>query len=202
MTERDQKGRLLPGHKGSNQYSKQQSDTQSEPSPDTDALPSLDTSFDDDLIAAAESYGKPRSKVGRRAWCEALRDTRPVEFAALLRPALARKAEAATSATGGGPGVHVSFTTVPSGMCVDADGKLVEAPDARAEWERKSGMNITTDEPPPPPSKPVLVQPRDDEDQPSPREDEDDGTDDGDRGTDMNDLLRSIPKPKWAKPRW
>ena len=191
-------GKFAKGHPGFNKGKQAQSDTQSEP--DTDPLPSLDTSFDDDLIAASESFGKPRSKVGRRAYCEWLRDTRPVEFSALLRPALARKAET-PGAGGGGYIANITFNTAPSGMYIDANGKLIEAADSREQWQRKAGMVITTDEPPAqPPAQPVLVQPHD-EDEPPPRDDEDDGADDAD-GVDMNDLLRSIPKPKWTKQRW
>src|SRR4051812_15538818 len=113
---RDEKGRLKKGapplYKGK-QFQQEPQDNPPDPA----------TSFDDDLILAANDYGKPRSKVGRRAWCENLRDSRPVEFAALLSKALARKDEAQTNAGSGGPSVQVIFTTAPAGMYVDENGQ-------------------------------------------------------------------------------
>ena len=151
---RDARGRIVKGSPGL--HRKQEQPAQDNPTPIPDVS---DTSFDDDLIAAAESFGQPRSKIGRRAWCENLRDTRPIEFAALLSKALARRDEAAISATGG-PGVIVNFTTAPTGWCVDAEGKLIEPEAAKATWEGRSGMQLTGEPPQSTPSKPVLIHPR------------------------------------------
>jgi hypothetical protein len=89
--------------------------------------------------------------------------SRPVEFTALLSKALARKAEAATNIATGAAGVTVVFATAPSGMHVDENGKLVPAADAREQWARRSGMEITSNEPPPPLPKPTLVTVRSEE---------------------------------------
>lgn len=143
--------KFTKGHKGSNQYTKAQ---QSDPSPDTDT-PSPD--FDAAIIKAAHSYGSgTKVKMGLAGYCANLRDTRPVEYATLLSKALARKAEASYDSNTVNPGVQIFFTTAPAGMYIDADGKLIEAEGARAEWARKTGHQ---DEPPPPSplSKPVLV---------------------------------------------
>lgn len=148
---RDLRGRIVKGSIGLHRKQEPQ-DTQPDP-------PSGD--FDDDLIAAANSYGQSRSKVGRRAWCENFRDTKPAEFAAQLRASLARKAEAQT--TGSGGLVHVSFVTAPAGMRVDENGQLIEEANARERWARKSGVVITEDVPPP--AKPVLVHPPRDPDE-------------------------------------
>ena len=193
---RDERGRIVKGSPGL--HRKQEQDTQDQPDPDPD-IP--DGTIDDDIIAAANSFGSTKTKAGRRAFFESLRDTKPVEFAALLSKALARKANVAQAAAIGTAGVTVMFNTAPTGWCVDAEGKLIEPADAKADWERKHGMQITDE----PPAKPVLVEPPDDDDvqlsydhddatQPSPRQ--------PDRSTDMNDLLQSIPKPRFTKPRW
>ena len=52
-------------------------------------------------------------------------------------------------------------------MYVDANGKLVEESEAQAEWERKTGMALTPDNPPsPPPTPPPAPTFDSDEDQP------------------------------------
>lgn len=132
-------GRFQKGHKGSNQYTKTK---QLNPTPDTDA------SFDDDLIAAANSYGQPRTKTGRRAWCEALRDQKPTEYAQLLTKALARKAEAATNPDAYRP-ITVEILPCPENYFIPAE-------QAGIAFEKRTGMTLTTKEPPPP-SRPVLV---------------------------------------------
>ena len=105
---RDEKGRIIKGHPGLNRK-QAQPDTSPTPEPD---LPSPD--FDEAIIKAAHSYGTgSKGKVGLAGYCANLRDTRPVEYATLLSKALARKAEAATSAITGA-GVTVNFTTAPS----------------------------------------------------------------------------------------
>ena len=156
-------GKFAKGHPGFNQHTKGKFTADS---PDTQPSPDIPAgSFDDDLIAAADDYGRPRSKIGRRAWCENLRDSRPVEFAGLLSKALARKDEAQINAASGSPSVQVFFTNAPAGMFVDENGQLVEAADAKAEWERRAGMKITDEPPPfaPPTPKPTLVPSRDEE---------------------------------------
>jgi len=199
-------GKFAKGHPGLYKGKQAQPDPQTEP----DNPPDSDTSFDDDLIAAAASYGRPRSKTGRRGWCEELRDTKPTEFAALLRPALERKQrETAASLPGIG---QVLIQSAPRDMFIAGD-------EMRAVWEKMYGAEHKTDEPPPvpvlvsdntspveqPAEQPALVVTAtvteftfggsDDAPEPSPRRP------DRSRSTDMNDLLRSIPKPRFTKPR-
>ena len=220
---RDEKGRLKPGAPPLYKGKQAQPDTQSD-------TPPFDGDFDDAIIFIAETYsGKPRVFVGLLAVCEDLRRNKSTEFASYLRQAYANRQQKRQDNTIS-PGVHVSFVTAPSGMCVDANGKLIPASDAREAWEKRAGMTLTSNEPPPepPPAQQVLVQPRDDEDEPPPPKPSkplalmsgpelaaalDAGQvefetpqqaepRDEDAGISMNEMWRrATPKPKWTKPR-
>ena len=150
---RDERGRIVKGSSAINKAKQAQSD-QPDPAPDTDT-PSPD--FDAAIIAAANNFGtSTKPKMGLAGYCANLMESRPVEYAALLKSALARKADASYDPSTITPGVQISFVTAPSGMYVDENGKLIEAEGARAEWARRTSHQ---DEPPPA-SKPVLIHPR------------------------------------------
>jgi len=125
---RDERGRIVKGSPGLHRKPEQQSEQQAQPSPD--ASPISDASFDDDLIAAANSFGQPRTKTGRRAWCESLRDQKPTEYAQLLTRALARKGEAQYSAASATP-ITVEIVPCPNGYFIPGD-------EARALWAAKA----------------------------------------------------------------
>jgi hypothetical protein len=123
---RDERGRIVKGSPGLHRK-------QSDPPTQSDKQGTQqvnDPSFDDDIIAAAESFGQPRTKkTGRRAWCEALRDQKPTDYAQLLTKALARKGDAATSAASAIP-IVVDIVPCP-------ENYFIPGAEAHALWSAK-----------------------------------------------------------------
>jgi hypothetical protein len=198
---RDERGRIVKGSPGL--HRKQDQPDQPDPTPDTDT-PSPD--FDAAIIAAAHGYGtSAKAKAGIAGYCASLMASRPVEFATLLSKALTRKAEAAQAEAIGIAGCTVVFDSVPPGTFYNPQTRNLETlPAPKAAWEEMAGMETSSDEPPP--AKPVLVAPV--EAPAEPNEIAFGGQDDTEpeqpspRSTDMNDMLRSFPKPRFTKPDW
>jgi len=134
---RNERGQIVKGSAGLHRKSEQ-----------PDAEPDLDATFDSDLIAVANTYGKPRSKVGRRAWCENFRDTKPEAYATQLRISLARQAEAAQVAASGVTVIQIGM--IPNDHYVAGDVM-------RLQYADLCGV-VPLPEPPLP--KPVLIHPR------------------------------------------
>jgi hypothetical protein len=160
MSERDERGRLRPGHKGSNQYSKPE--PQDQPQPDT---PPFTGDWDDAVILVAETVGngKPRPTVGLLGVAEDLRRNKSTDFASHVRQAhINRKQKQDTGVIT--PGITPFLIgTVPSGMFIPGD-------EMRELWNEKYGFK--TDDLPPPqadspkPSPPFDNPPSEDELQP------------------------------------
>jgi hypothetical protein len=144
MMERDAKGRLLPGHKGTNKPLLP---------PTIDPL-DTDTDFDAAILNAATTFGRPggKAKTGLAGYCNNLMHHRPQDFAALVTRALSRRSLASQSSASAIP-ITVDIVPCPANHFVSAEA-------ASAVWSAKiTGRPQLIDEPPDDPPDDTLTDP-------------------------------------------
>jgi len=131
MSDRDERGRLRPGHKGTNQYTKQPPTQSGQPV----AEPFLGNSdnSDDVVIYVSRNFGRkglPKDgQIGYYVW---LMEERPADFNAQHSRAIARKADEQIIVAGSPKIETVNILSCPTDHYIAGD-------QMRAMWEKEYG---------------------------------------------------------------